>query len=85
VYSLISSIILSIFVVIICLRMDKKKSKIINKIEVIQKILWGEACLFLMVYFFTNSDMYKKIWFIFMFLASLFVFIKSIKNKKIKK
>ena len=81
-YGLISSIILSIIVVIICLRIGKKKSKIINEIELIQQILWGEACLFIMVYFFTNNDAYRKIYFIFMFLASLFVFIKIIINKK---
>ena len=64
--------ILSIFVAFICLVIHKKKSAIINRVEVIKQILWLEAVFFLIVYFITDSHWYKSTWLIFLLLASLF-------------
>ena len=63
--------ILSIFVAIICLVIHKKKSTIINKIEVIRQIFYLEAVFFLIVYFITDSHWYRATWLIFLLLASL--------------
>ena len=74
--------IISIIVAIICYVIGKKRAVLKNNFIILRNILWVEACVFMAGYFFTDQEIYRRIWMIFMGTAGIFSLVYSCFLKK---
>lgn len=54
--------IIGVIVAIICYAIGKKRKTFKNDFEILKYILWVEACVFMIGYFFTDKHIYKQVW-----------------------
>lgn len=71
-----------IIAAVICFYTGKKRAVLKNNLEILRHILWVEACVFMAGYFFTDQEIYRRIWMIFMGTAGIFSLVYSCFLKK---